>query len=157
MAGWVPMPPMRSVRCRHAVVAVGPHGVVDISHEHDELLQVWAPQLMNRADSGRQIAAYMSGTGYTAETQPELEVEQAERHARIKRAAERKTERARVQLLQSQVLQHGVPGGEIQALAQLGESGRGRRRGRGGRGNRVRNMYVAGVDDLAVAAAAAGL
>ena len=138
------------------MVAVGLHGVVDISHEHDELLQVWAPQLMTRADSG-QIDAYMSGTGYIAETQADLEVEQAERHARIKRAAERKTERARVQQLQSQVLQHGVHVGEIQALAQQGGSGRGRRRGRGGRGNRVRNMYVAGVDDLVVAAAAAGL
>lgn len=154
MAGWVKMPPMRSFRCRHAMVAVGPHGVVNITREQDDakLLQDWAPRLMTRAIHSSQVDACASEAGYTAETKAELQVEQAERHARIKRAAKRKTERMRVQQLQSQVLQHGLHGGEIR-----GGSGRGRRRERGSRGNRVRNMHVAGVDDLVVAAAAAGL
>jgi hypothetical protein len=187
MAGWVPMPPMQSVRSRHAMIAVGSNhsrfSTKESTGVHTtEGLQDWLPQLVTGADSrsrvhqnaapgAKNVSRYPSqdlnatgGGGHTAELveqEPELAAEAVERHARSTIGEQHETNRAMIQQLQQEVLQHRGRGSG---------SGRGRGRGRGrdrgrGRSRWIRNdagqegrwLHVAGVDDLVVAAAAAGL
>ena len=112
--------------------------------------------------SGIPDETYAAATGYTADSaqqQAELVAEAAERHGRRKLAAKREAEQARLQQLQEEVLQQASPAPPTQVHGR----GRGRARGRGRRARRSegnqggRRLHVAGVDDLAVAAAAAGL
>ena len=124
-------------------------------------------------EGGDSDAGGFGGKNEYEDEDVELAVEEAEREARRSAAAERAAERTMIQQMQEHVLQQGAAaaggaggrgGGHGRGGRGRGRSGgrargggRGRGRGGGGGGWRGQQRHVAGVDDLAVAAAAAGL